>query len=185
MPPQPSRNTAAPSLSFPMAASSSPRNLLDLPSEILEPILALLRVPGPSLQDLASVTRVCRVLRQLAEPVLYRSIHLRHKLNGEKFAKTVEQFPGLVVHVRELHIHYHRSGLEDFPMYYEVLGPTIACLFNLERLVVRCDDFKEIPWFPRQPERQQKENEKLMAGDPLCQSVVPGSQVLRRLKSCK
>lgn len=92
IPPQ-SQESAVASFPLPMAASESPLTLLDLPPGALESILALLKVPGPSLQDLASVTRVCRVLRQLAEPVLYRSIHLRHNVNCEKFARAVEQCP--------------------------------------------------------------------------------------------
>lgn len=70
-------------------------------------------------------------------------------------------------------------------MHYETLNSTVARLFNLERLVVRSDDFKEIPWIPRDPEWQQKVFDEWMAADPFCASVIPGSQLLRRLKSCK
>ncbi|KAJ5805110.1 hypothetical protein N7474_010997 [Penicillium riverlandense] len=119
--------------------SSSAKGLVALPQEIIEAILVEL---GSS--SFRPISHVCRSLRSICLPFLYRSIVLRDPNQAEAFLATLSQSPhSIPLLVRELQIHYHNTLDEkDNPTTSpEHLDPLIMKLSSLESLVIKSDFF--------------------------------------------
>ncbi|KAL1981458.1 hypothetical protein VTN96DRAFT_2630 [Rasamsonia emersonii] len=165
-----------------MASPTRSVSLLSLPQELIECILLHLRA-GPSLQDLGRVAQVCHRLHRLATPILYCSVWLRHPINGDRFAWTIQHCPALIHLIRELQFHYHCEESEDHGP--EDLDGVTSQLFNLEALVIRAKYFEARPSYPNLPPAKELEAvERWEENRLFCQAARPGSQVLPALSSC-
>src|SRR5438034_11523222 len=94
--------------------------IFDLPLELMLSVLRLLES-----QHLATVTRVCKSLKKLAEPLLYHTIVFNWRIPSRpaassspiqgyphinSFFRSIHKRPELALYIKHIHFHYTTYG---------------------------------------------------------------------------
>ncbi len=113
--------------SVPISQATSKINLLDLPAELIGSILNQLWL----LEDLLSVSRVSKRLREETLPILFYSVNITSTSNGKTIWDYLTEHPALCRYIRQIIIRSlvgNVEGQKQDLLKFETLSPQMQNL---------------------------------------------------------